>query len=213
MRFWLKLTATLLAVAGMVTVVSWGIHTLIAHWVIQEIPNHLKRISPAMAQVSYDTVSSENCLFKVCLKAENVQITIPQSKQAPLYFGTLTVQKSIFSGYHIQTKTSSQNNVSPSAIYVDLNTTGTLYHWQIEQLNLAQNQFKAELNGSLDVLGKALKLQGKSLKLATFVKQFIPPDLGFMANLILSNDWQDIFIRSDENYIRIQDIPVMPNPF
>ena len=213
MRFWLKLTGILLTVVATMTLVSWGIHTLIAHRVIQEIPNQLKRISPAMAQINYDGVLSENCLFKICLKAENVQIIIPQSKQTPLYFGTLTVQKSLFSGYHIQTKTSSQNNVSPSAIYVDLNTTGTLYHWQIEQLNLAQKQFKAELNGSVDVLGKALKLQGKSLKLATFVKQFIPPDLGFMANLILSNDWQDIFIRSDENYIRIQDIPVMPNPF
>ena len=213
MRFWLKLTGILLAVTGTVTFASLGIHTLIAHRVIQEIPNQIKRISPEMAQISYSSVFSENCLFKVCLRAENVQVIIPQSKQTPLYFGTLSVQKSLLSGYYIQTNTSNQNHHSQSAILIDLNTTGTQYHWQIDKLNLTQNKFKAELSGSLDVLGKALKLQGKSYKLATFIKQFIPSDLGFMANLILSNDWQDIFIRSDENYIRIQDIPIMPNPF
>lgn len=213
MRFWLKLTGIFLSVIGAVIFASWGIHTLIAHYVINEIPNQLKRISPTMAQISYDTLSSENCLFSVCLKAENVRIILPQSQKTPLNLGTLTVQKNLLKSYHIQSNASHQSNRHQSDILIDLDATGTQYHWQIDKLNLAQKKFKAELSGSLDILGKAIKLQGKSYKLASFIKQFIPPDLGFMANLILSNNWQDIYIRSDENYIRIQDIPIIPNPF
>ena len=83
MRFCLKLIGFLLTIIGIITLVSWGMYTFIAHQTIKQIPNQLKRISSTMAQISYDSITSENCLFKVCLKAENVRIIIPQSKKTP----------------------------------------------------------------------------------------------------------------------------------
>ncbi len=185
---------------------SGAVHTGIAALIVSKADIGIEWAAKRKIFVTWLELKPQFCLFQVCLNAKNVQVSVshPPFRFCPV---DLTVRKGLFGAYKINV---TAGDDSSDCLQVTGQASGTLDFWHIQELSFWQNGLGGVVNGTVDMLGQEIKLEGQTRGLADFVSLFIPKDFQFLATLVFSNGEQKISVRTDENYIRIFDVPILP---
>ena len=204
-----QIRTVLKAVVGVcvLLLISGAVHSGLAKLIISRAQTGVSLLAKRNILLSYQSITPQFCLFRVCLKAYDVQVRFPN---LPLNFcvDDLTVQKGLFGKYKINAaKTKAP---ASDCVHITGEIAGTPDFWHIQKLLIDQKSFSGEIEGTVDMAGQDMKLEGTTQGLADFVSLFIPADFQFLATLVFSNGKQKISVRTDDSNIRIFDVPVLP---
>ncbi len=156
--------------------------------------------------VTYTELEPQFCLFQVCLKAKNVSVRLPNTSVV-LCPVDLSLKKGLFGPYQI---TATAQKAVSDCMQITGKIAGTPDFWHIQDFSFWQNGLGGILAGTVDMRGQEMKLEGQTQGLADLISSFIPQNFQFLAMLVFSNGAQKISVRTDENYIRIFDVPILP---
>lgn len=201
------------AVLCLIFIFSGLLHYGIASFVVSKNTKNLSWFQKHKISVVYDSVKPAFCFFHVCIKAKNVQI---RTKSPSLTFCPvdLMVQKALFGNYQIKAVAANPPHQTASQADKCMRLLGQIEgsrdFWHVNQLTVMQGNMGGTVSGDVDMIGESIKLEGETINLSDFAALFIPKDFRFLAMLAFSNGRQNISIRSDENYILIFDMPILP---
>jgi len=196
-------------ISSLFLLISWGIHSFIGSIVVEQVPRQIHRFSSRYAQINYTDLNTENCFFSTCLSADNVSIRLKTMPPVSLYLGRVQIEKGLGGNYKIQTQTDASKH--PENIHLNLQIDTDLNNWTVQQANFNQinSSFKGQLTGYINIQDKRIELTGQGAGLSDFFKQFIPPDFHFISKMFLKNQLQDISVKTDDDWIKILNIPVI----
>lgn len=194
---------------------SYGIHTYVAQKIIHQIPSQINHVFPPFIRLNYTDLKAENCILSLCFSAQNVTVSLPGNqadKPIIFTFGTVRIERHITGFYRITahtTKEESSTTKSSIPIQIDFEGTGTKNQGTVQELLFQQNQFQARLSGTVNISDQSIHLKGRTVGLAQFTDQFVPPDLQFIVHFLLQDKPQEITITTDDEWIRVMDIPLI----
>ncbi|MBR4931773.1 MAG: hypothetical protein IKZ02_01955 [Alphaproteobacteria bacterium] len=196
-------------ISSLLLLISWGIHSFIGSLVVEQAPRQIQRFSSHYAHIKYTDLKSQNCFFSTCLSADNVSIQLKTIPPVSLYLGRVQIEKSLGGNYKIQTQTDASKH--PENIHLNLQIETDLNNWTVQQADFNQinSSFKGQLTGRVNIQDKKIELTGQGAGLSDFFKQFIPPNFRFISNMFLKNQLQNISVKTDDDWIKILNIPVV----
>ena len=214
----LKLTLIIFGCLGILfSGLSFGIHRFVAQKIVEELPRRINRVLPPYIRLTYTDLTSENCVFALCLSAKNVLVSVPSGmdgESISFSLGTVKATRNIAGFYRLTAdKEASAITMPAEAIQVSLEADGTLQEIFVRHLTAQQGNFSGDLAGEINRDEKRIDLQGEAVGLARFIGQFIPPDLKFITDFIFQNAPQKISVTSDGEQIYFLDVPIMSAKF
>ncbi len=208
-KIWVSATVIII---GILLSISYAGHQYAAKKIINTLPGQLSRVFPSSVRIEYTDLKADTCLVSLCLSADNLRISFPISISGDLIhlnLGKIHLKRSITGIYYVDTSNQDNDSVKQNQIDIQLNGSTNLNEASIKNLTLKQNQFEARLSGTINKARQEIYLNGESVNLAQFVTQFIPRDFQFLVNLMLKNTRQDITITTDDDWIKLLNIPIM----
>ncbi len=212
LRFWIGIYVIII---GLLISIFYGANRYIAGKIVERVPVQLNQTLPAYVQVHYTDLKNEKCAFSFCLSAQNVAVTFPGSlsgQLVTLHFGKVKINRSVMGYYQVKSNGIMMQKYLDKTlpIQVRLSAQTDLKDITLTNLSLNQNQFQAQISGNINRKIQQINLTGKSIGLAQFASQFIPQNFRFLMNLALKNTEQNITITSDEKWVKLLNIPIMP---
>ncbi len=211
LKFWLGVCVVIIT---LLLGISYGTHQYIAKEIVNRAPKQLNQILPDTIKVHYTDLKSENCITALCVSAQNVTVTFPDTlgRFVLIQLGQVQLERTITGIYHVHSNGINTENtaIKTNPIQVKLTGSTDLNESTIKNLVLEQNQFNAQLSGTINKARQEINLEGDAVGLAQFIIQFVPQDFRFLVNLMLKDTKQEVTITSDNEWIRLLDLPIMP---
>ncbi len=198
---------------------SYGVHRYAAQEIVNRIPTQINRYLPPFIKLNYANLKADNCILSLCLSAQDVTVSLPGNevgKTVTFNLGDVSFERGLTGVYHVVAKSVKGQDplASEVPIQVDFDAAGTVNNGTVNKLSFQQNQFSAQLSGTIDRKTQSVNLQGDAVGLSQFVNQFVPPDLQFITSFLLQDNLQDksqkISITTNDEWILFMDIPIIP---